>query len=67
MKEVEPKELHLLMTAYTNALFEVVVHDFTKEEALHYWIPCIGSSFLVGGPFWGFEQPLFLPFEVSSN
>ena len=22
--------------AYTNALFEVVVHDFTKEEALHY-------------------------------
>ena len=24
------------MTAYTNALFEVVVHDFTKEEALHY-------------------------------
>ena len=24
------------MTAYTNALFEVVVHDFTKEESLHY-------------------------------
>ena len=36
VKEVDPKELHLLMTAYTNALFEVVVHDFTKEEALHY-------------------------------
>ena len=34
VKEVDPKELHLLMTAYTNALFEVVVHDFTKEEAL---------------------------------
>ena len=36
VNEVDPKLLHLLMTAYTNALFEVVVHDFTKEEALHY-------------------------------
>lgn len=24
------------MTAYTNAMFEVVVHDFTKQEARHY-------------------------------
>ena len=36
VREVEPKELHLLMTAYTNAMFEVVVHDFTKQEARHY-------------------------------
>ncbi len=36
VKEIDAKELHLLMTAYTNALFEVVIHDFTKEEAIHY-------------------------------
>lgn len=36
VNEISPKELHLLLTAYANALFEVVVHDFSKEEALHY-------------------------------
>ena len=52
VKEVGPKELHLLMTAYTNALFEVVVHDFTKEEALHYLDTMHQSSFPAGGPSW---------------
>lgn len=36
VRDISPRELHLLMTAYSNALFEVVVHDFTKEEAIHY-------------------------------
>ncbi len=36
VKKIEPKELHLLLTAYVNAMFEVVVHDFSKEEAMHY-------------------------------
>ena len=36
VREVDPLEIHLLMTAYTNAIFEVVVHDFSKEQALHY-------------------------------
>lgn len=36
VQQIEPRELHLLMTAYTNALFEVVIHDFTKEEAAGY-------------------------------
>lgn len=36
VRDINPKELHLLMTAYSKALFEVVVHDFTKEEAIHY-------------------------------
>ena len=36
VREVDPLELHLLMTAYTNAIFEVVVHDFSREQALHY-------------------------------
>lgn len=35
-RENEPKELHLLLTAYSNALFEVVAHDFSREEAVHY-------------------------------
>lgn len=33
---IDPKELHLLLTAYANALFEVVEHDFSREEAIHY-------------------------------
>lgn len=36
VKEVRPEEIHLLMSAYVTALFEVVVHDFPKEEARHY-------------------------------
>lgn len=36
VKEVLPEELHLLMSAYITALFEVVVHDFPQEEARHY-------------------------------
>ncbi len=36
VKDVDLKELHLLMSAYSAALFEIVVHDFGKEEAEHY-------------------------------
>ncbi len=36
VKEVREEELHLLLSAYVNALFEVVVHDFPQEEAKHY-------------------------------
>lgn len=32
--DIDPKELHLLMTAYTTALFEPVVHNYSLEEAL---------------------------------
>ena len=28
--------MHLLMSAYVTALFEVVVHDFPLEDARHY-------------------------------
>ena len=38
VRDVPPKELHLLMSAYVNALFEVVVYDFTREEAAHYLV-----------------------------
>lgn len=36
VKEVRTEELHLLMSAYVTALFEIVVHDFTREDAIHY-------------------------------
>lgn len=36
VREIRPEELHLLLTAYVSALFEVVVHDFSKEDAIHY-------------------------------
>ncbi len=32
--DIEPKELHLLLSAYTTAMFEPVVHNYSMEEAL---------------------------------
>ncbi|MBQ8995612.1 MAG: helix-turn-helix transcriptional regulator [Oscillospiraceae bacterium] len=34
VQEIDPKELHLLLSAYTTALFEPVIHDYSEEEAL---------------------------------
>lgn len=36
VKEIRPEEIHLLLSAYMTALFEVVVHDFPIEDAMHY-------------------------------
>lgn len=36
VRMIDERELHLLLSAYSTALFEVVVHDFTKEEVAHY-------------------------------
>lgn len=36
VKEVKPQELHLLLSAYYSAVFEVVIHDFPREDAEHY-------------------------------
>lgn len=36
VKNIRPEELHLLLSAYATAIFEVVVHDFTREDAQHY-------------------------------
>lgn len=36
VKDIRPEELHLLLSAYATAIFEAVVHDFTREEAKHY-------------------------------
>ena len=36
VRDVEERELHLLITAYVTALTESVVHDFTPEQTCHY-------------------------------
>ena len=35
VRDITPKELHLLLSAYTTALFEPVIHNYSVEEALH--------------------------------
>ena len=32
-RRIDPKELHLLLSAYTTAMFEPVVHGYSKEDA----------------------------------
>lgn len=36
VNDIVPKELHLLLSAYYTAVFEVIVHDFSRIEAEHY-------------------------------
>ncbi len=36
LNDFSEKELHLLITANINAVFQTVEHDFSREEALHY-------------------------------
>lgn len=36
VREVDPKEFHLLVTVNVNAIFQAVEHDLTREEAMEY-------------------------------
>lgn len=36
VRDISPREFHVLVTANVSALFETVVHDFSREEAMHY-------------------------------
>ena len=36
VNDIKPQELHLLLSAYYTAVFEVVVHSFDRAEAEHY-------------------------------
>ena len=36
INEVDPEEFHLLVTASIDAIFRAVVHDFSREQAMHY-------------------------------
>ena len=40
VKGLPTEELHLLLSAYVTALFEVVIHDFSLEQATHYLQTC---------------------------
>ena len=36
VNKIDEKEFHLLVTANVEAVFQAVIHDFTKDEAMHY-------------------------------
>lgn len=36
VNDVDQKEFHLLVTANVEAVFQAVIHDFSRKEALHY-------------------------------
>ena len=36
VNELSQKEFHMLVTANVSALFEAVIHDFSRDEAMHY-------------------------------
>ena len=45
--DIDPKELHLLLTAYTAALFEPVIHNYPYEDALR-CLSTVEAFFLPG-------------------
>ncbi len=47
VRDLDPKELHLLLTAYTTALFEPVIHNYSQEEALR-CLETVEAFFLPG-------------------
>ena len=47
VKDISPEELHLLMSAYTTAIFETIIHNYPEEDAMHY-LKTIGEFFLPG-------------------
>lgn len=47
VKDISPEELHLLMSAYTTAIFEPVIHNYPEEDAMHY-LKTIGEFFMPG-------------------
>ena len=45
--DIDPKELHLLLTAYTAALFEPVIHNYRAKDALR-CLSTVEAFFLPG-------------------
>lgn len=45
--DIDPKALHLLLSAYTTAMFEPVIHNYTMEEALR-CLETVEAFFLPG-------------------
>lgn len=36
IRDIRKKEFHLLSTASVDAIFQAIIHDFSKKEAMHY-------------------------------
>lgn len=47
VRDIDPKALHLLLSAYTAALFEPVIHDYPLDEALR-CLETVEAFFLPG-------------------
>ena len=47
VKDVSEEELHILMSAYTTAMFEPVVHNYPLEKAMHH-LKTIEDFFMPG-------------------
>ena len=47
VKDISEDELHILLSAYTTALFEPVAHNYPLEKAMHY-LRIIADFFLPG-------------------
>ena len=47
VREIDARELRLLLSAYTNALFEPVLHEYGQDEALRY-LDTVAAFFLPG-------------------
>ena len=47
VRDISPEELHILMSAYTTAMFEPIVHNYPLESAMHY-LRTIEAFFLPG-------------------
>lgn len=47
VKEISEEELHIIMSAYTTAMFEPIIHNYPLEKAMHY-LKTIEAFFLPG-------------------
>ena len=47
VKDISEEELHILMSAYTTAMFEPVIHNYSLEKAMHH-LKMIEQFFLPG-------------------
>lgn len=47
VRDIRPEELHMLLSAYTTALFEPIAHDWSTEDAVHY-IRTVEAFFMPG-------------------
>ena len=47
VRDISPEELHILMSAYTTAMFEPIVHEYPFDDAMHY-LQTIEAFFMPG-------------------